>query len=74
MLRPAGGLRPASNALIRLALLPITLLDGADRVSDNVAGRLPEFMHEAGFADVTEAEPFRTVFGPVCLYRASKPS
>ena len=79
VLRPSGGphiadIGRASNMLMLLALLPVTVLDGAERVRDNVAGRLPEFMHEVGFVDVAEAEPFRTVFGPVCLYRASKPS
>ena len=77
VLRPGGELHiadvgRASGVLMRLAVWPIVLLDGTDRVKDNVAGRLPAFMNEAGFTDVVEAEPFRTTFGPISLYRASK--
>ena len=64
----------ASSALMRIALTPVLLLDGADRVKGNVAGLLPAFMSEEGFTDVVAVEPFNTVFGPVCLYRASKPA
>lgn len=41
---------------------------------DNVAGRLPGFIGEAGSSEVREAETFNTVLGPVCLYRASRPT
>jgi SAM-dependent methyltransferase len=76
--RPGGELHvadfgPARNLLMRIAIIPVLLVDGADRLRDNVAGRLPEFMNEAGFTDVAEAESFTTRFGPVWLYRARKP-
>jgi ubiquinone/menaquinone biosynthesis C-methylase UbiE len=42
-------------------------------VSDNLAGRLPEYLREAGFADVREVESHRTPFGRVCLYSGISP-
>jgi len=30
-------------------------------------------MRESGFTAVVECDPFRTAFGPVSLYRATKP-
>lgn len=78
VLRPGGELHiadvgHASGVLMHLAVRPIVLLDGTDRVKDNIAGRLPEFMKGAGFNEVVECEPFKTAFGPVSLYRATKP-
>lgn len=47
---------------MRIPLIPILLLDGADRVKGNVAGRVPEFMNDAGFMGVMEAELLKTWF------------
>ena len=78
VLRPGGELHiadigRASGVLMRLAVRPIVILDGTDRVKDNIAGRLPAFMTDSGFTEVVECEPFRTALGPVSLYRATKP-
>jgi SAM-dependent methyltransferase len=78
VLRPGGELHIADigrprGRVMDVALTPIRLVDGADRIKDNVDGRLPEFMLEAGFIEVAEAEPFRTPLGPVSIYRASRP-
>lgn len=78
VLRPGGELHIAdigrpSGVLMRLAVRPIVMLDGTDRVKDNIAGRLPTFMTGSGFSEVVECEPFSTAFGPVSLYRATKP-
>jgi ubiquinone/menaquinone biosynthesis C-methylase UbiE len=78
VLRPGGQLHiadvgEASSRVMRFALTPIILLDGADRVGDNVAGRIPVYMKEANFVHVDEAESFKTWFGPIALYRATKP-
>ncbi len=43
------------------------------RVADNLAGRLPEWLREAGFAEVREVESHRTLFGRVSLYTAQAP-
>ena len=41
-----------------------------ERASDNVAGRLPGFMTQAGFDTVDEVGRYTTVFGPVAIWRA----
>ncbi|HZP12878.1 MAG TPA: class I SAM-dependent methyltransferase [Nevskiaceae bacterium] len=61
----------AANPLMRAAFLGIQLLDGFPNTSDNVAGRLPDFMREAGFSRVEETRRFSTVFGTLSLYRAA---
>lgn len=77
VLRPDGELHVADwgraeNPLMRIAFLGIQLLDGFATTTDNVAGRLPEFMREAGFTDVQETRRFSTVFGTMSLYRARR--
>lgn len=62
-----------ANALMRAAYVPIRLLDGFDNTADNVEGRLPQMMRDAGLEDVAEMERFSTVFGTLSLYRARKP-
>lgn len=64
----------ARDPLMRVAFLGIQLLDGFTTTADNVRGLLPQFMREAGFADVVETRRFATVFGTMSLYRARKPS
>jgi ubiquinone/menaquinone biosynthesis C-methylase UbiE len=44
-----------------------------DRMADNLGGRLPEWLREAGFEDVREVESHRTLFGRVSLYSAQAP-
>jgi len=61
----------AANPLMRAAFFGIQLLDGFPNTSDNVAGRLPEFMRDAGFGDVSETRRFSTMFGTLALYRAT---
>jgi ubiquinone/menaquinone biosynthesis C-methylase UbiE len=45
-----------------------------EEVADNFDGMLPQFMEDAGFGSVAEAEYFLTVFGPLSLWRAVKGS
>jgi ubiquinone/menaquinone biosynthesis C-methylase UbiE len=49
------------------------LLHHGDRLADNLGGRLPEWLREAGFAEVREVESHRTAFGRVSLYSARAP-
>jgi SAM-dependent methyltransferase len=63
----------AQNALMRLAFLGVQLLDGLATTADNVAGRLPGLMEEAGFAAVVETHREMTLFGTLGLYRATRP-
>jgi ubiquinone/menaquinone biosynthesis C-methylase UbiE len=72
LLRPGGAFHlldfgPPRNAIERV-LTAILHHDG--RMQDNLGGRLPEWLREAGFADVREVESHRTWFGRVSLYSA----
>lgn len=78
VLKPGGELHVADwgkarNGLMRLAFLPVQLLDGFPQTRDNVAGRLPEFIAQAGFEEAAETASYDTVFGTLSLYRARKP-
>lgn len=44
-----------------------------ERIGDNLGGRLPEWLREAGFEGVREVESHRTLFGRVSLYSARAP-
>lgn len=76
VLKPNGRLhiadwdRPA-NLLMKLAQQPVIWLDGAT-TRDSFEGKLPEFIREAGFADVIETSIFNTIGGTVRLYKAIK--
>jgi len=76
VLKPAGALhladwgRPA-NAVMRAAFLVVRLLDGLETTADNVAGRLPELVADAGFADVRETASLWTPVGTIRLHRAT---
>lgn len=72
LLRPGGAFHlldfgPPKNA-IEGVLTAVFHRDG--RMQDNLSGRLPEWLREAGFADVREVESHRTWFGRVVLYSA----
>ena len=74
-LRPGGELHVADwgraqDLLMRLAFLPVQLLDGFETTSDNVRGLLVPLIREAGFEEVAETHRERTVFGTLSLYRA----
>jgi ubiquinone/menaquinone biosynthesis C-methylase UbiE len=75
VLRPGGTFHvldfgPPRNVFER-ALTKVIHHDAG--VRDNLAGKLPEWMREAGFTDVREVESHRTAFGRVSLYSASAP-
>lgn len=79
VLKPGGELHiadwgEARDPLMRVAFLGIQLLDGFTTTADNVRGLLPQFMRDAGFADVEETQRFATMFGTMSLYRAKKPA
>ena len=78
LLRPGGELHLADwgrarNAPMRLAFLGVQLLDGFRTTGDNVRGRLPALMEEAGFVTVAETARQTTAFGTLALYRAVRP-
>ena len=78
VLKPGGWLHvadwgKAANRLMRAAFMLVQLLDGFETTADNVAGRLPMFMADCGFVDVTQTRRFATPLGTIALYRARKP-
>jgi ubiquinone/menaquinone biosynthesis C-methylase UbiE len=62
----------AHGIAMRAAFLGVQLLDGFATTHDHVAGRLPRFIAEAGFSDVTETRRLRTPLGTLSLYRARR--
>jgi ubiquinone/menaquinone biosynthesis C-methylase UbiE len=73
VLKPEGQLHvadwgQASNFLMRLAFLPVQLLDGFDRTADNLRGELPRIMTRAGFHGAGENRRFVTCLGTLSLY------
>lgn len=74
VLRPGGQLHIADfgrprNSFLRKVSSP-ALLGDPEMVRDNLDGRLPEIIRDAGFAEVRETEQFLTLFGTVSLYAA----
>jgi hypothetical protein len=54
---------------MRVAFLPVQLLDGFETTADNVAGRLPALVSEAGFEQVEETHRQRTALGALSASR-----
>jgi ubiquinone/menaquinone biosynthesis C-methylase UbiE len=77
VLEPGGELhvadwgRPA-NAVMRAAFFAVQLLDGFETTADSVAGRLPELIARAGFAEVHETAALGTLLGTIRLHRVTK--
>jgi SAM-dependent methyltransferase len=77
-LRPGGELHladfgPPSGPFTRLASFVITRL-GHEYVEENLEGRIPRLMAEAGFEAVAETSAMATIFGTVRMYRGAKPT
>lgn len=78
VLRPGGALHladwgPAQNGVLRLAFLGVQLLDGFATTTDNVRGRLPALIRQAGFPVVRDHTRYATLWGTLVLYSARKP-
>ena len=68
MLRPGARFAVADwgaprDPIMWLASKSIRLLDGAETTADNLAGRLPAILQEAGFDEVRERDALRTPYG-----------
>jgi ubiquinone/menaquinone biosynthesis C-methylase UbiE len=78
VLRPGGRVliadfgRPTSW-LGRTAFHLVRLLDGYANTRDHAEGRLPEFMHDAGFVDVSTLHTLAVPVGRIGLYRGTRP-
>jgi ubiquinone/menaquinone biosynthesis C-methylase UbiE len=75
VLAPGGLVRIAdwgrpSDPLMALASTSIRVLDGLKPTRDNMAGRLPEILTDAGLEKVYEGAQFRTAFGTLAIYGA----
>lgn len=77
-LRPGGEFHLAdwgkpADLLMRMAFLPVRVLDGFAVTADNASGRLVGFIEEAGFRSVEETGRMRTMFGVLTFHRAVRP-
>jgi ubiquinone/menaquinone biosynthesis C-methylase UbiE len=68
VLQPVGELHIADwgrpvNPLMRVALLSVQLLDGFKTTRDNVAGRLPELITQAGYIGVEKTKRMGSPYG-----------
>jgi ubiquinone/menaquinone biosynthesis C-methylase UbiE len=61
---------PQGGSPFGLVARAFAALHGGERLADNLAGRLPEQMREAGFAGARETGVAFTLFGRVSFYEA----
>jgi ubiquinone/menaquinone biosynthesis C-methylase UbiE len=59
------------NGIMRIMFLLVRLLDGRDNTRDNVEGKLPVLIREAGFSRVAVISNIATPLGTISLVRAS---
>jgi ubiquinone/menaquinone biosynthesis C-methylase UbiE len=62
------------DPLMRLAVLNVQLLDGIRRTQSNVAGRLPEFLRDAGLKRVSVVDRMRTPLGTIEIVSGTRPT
>lgn len=62
----------AANRRMRLAFGLVQLLDGFKTTNDNVQGRMPDFIREAGFQNVVVAGSINTAIGTFSYFTADK--
>ncbi len=60
------------NAVMRAAFFFVQLLDGFESTSDNLHGRIPQLISDAGFDDVETVDSFSTLVGSLHLYLGHK--
>ena len=60
------------DLVMRAAFSIVQLSDGIDGTRDHAAGRLPEFIAEAGFHHVERYQRLRTCFGSLELIEACR--
>jgi ubiquinone/menaquinone biosynthesis C-methylase UbiE len=77
VLKPEGELHiadwgKAQNVLMRAAFYLVQILDGFATTAENVGGKLPKYISQAGFKDVIEKQHLMTIFGTLSLYVGTK--
>ncbi len=63
-----------SNFLMRGVFCLVQFLDGFETTTDNVKGKIPEYLTNAGFTNVKEIEKIDTILGTVSIYQGKKPN
>jgi len=61
-----------SNLLMRLVFYLVQFLDGFETTTDNVSGKIPEYLASAGFREVREIEKIDTIGGTISIYQGKK--
>jgi ubiquinone/menaquinone biosynthesis C-methylase UbiE len=61
-----------SNFIMRGVFYLVQLLDGFETTTDNVKGKIPEYLTHAGFNDVKEIEKIDTILGTISIYHGKK--
>ena len=77
VLRPGGELHIAdwgipSNPWAHITAWLVGKLDGAERVEDNIKGRLPLLLAETGYVNVRQHGQFGTILGTLCFLSGAK--
>lgn len=62
----------ASNILMRFTFGLVQILDGFKTTNDNVKGKLPQFIENAGFHNVAISQSINTAIGTFSYFRAIK--
>lgn len=62
----------AQNLLMRLTFLFVQLLDGFKTTGDNVKGKMPDFIKESGFKEITILQSINTMIGTFSYFKAKK--
>ena len=79
VLRPGGRVLVADwgrpqDPLMRMVFLNVQVLDGFRNTASNVAGRLPEFLRDAGVQRVSVVDRMRTPLGTIELVSGIRPT
>src|SRR5215212_141799 len=62
------------DPLMRMMFLNVQMLDGFRNTSSNVAGKLPEFLRDAGLKRVSVVDRMRTPLGTIEILSAVRPT
>ncbi len=62
----------ARNIFMRILFFPMQVLDGIPNTQDNIKGRIPQLMQNAGFKEVSEVIRVTTVYGTLSFYKGKK--
>lgn len=62
----------AQNWLMRFTFGFVQLLDGFKTTNDNVKGKMPDFIKEAGFKEITILQSINTMIGTFSYFKAKK--